>query len=56
MDDLLEETQIEGSEKQHSNTSMTQLPLARIKKIMKSDKDVNLLSSEAVFLISCATV
>lgn len=30
-------------------------PLARIKKIMKADKDVNLVSADAVHLISLAT-
>ena len=30
-------------------------PLARIKKIMKADKDVNLVSAEAVNLVSVAT-
>lgn len=30
-------------------------PLARIKKIMKADKDVNLVSADAVNLISLAT-
>lgn len=32
------------------------LPLARVKKIMKIDKDVKLISSEAVLLIGKATV
>lgn len=30
-------------------------PLARIKKIMKADKDVNLVSADAVNLVSLAT-
>ncbi|KAL1921366.1 uncharacterized protein VTP21DRAFT_11082 [Calcarisporiella thermophila] len=37
----------------HSGTS--QLPLARVKRIIKEDKDVGLCSNEAVFLISIAT-
>lgn len=31
-------------------------PLARVKKIMKADKDVNLVSAEAVHLTSIASV
>lgn len=31
-------------------------PLARIKKIMKADEDVNLVSAETVHLVSLATV
>lgn len=34
---------------------LTQLPLSRIKSIMKLDTELNLVSSEAVFLITRAT-
>ncbi|KAG0246134.1 histone-fold-containing protein [Mortierella sp. GBAus27b] len=34
---------------------VTQLPAARIKRIIKEDKDVQMVSNEAVFLISVAT-
>eukprot|EP01135_Chromosphaera_perkinsii_P010116 Nk52_evm2s2020 gene=Nk52_evmTU2s2020 len=37
------------------NEVSNNLPLARIKKIMKSDDDVGLLSQEAVFLVAKAT-
>ena len=38
-----------------SNNSPAIFPLARIKKIMKTDKDVNLVSADAVNLVSLAT-
>ncbi|KAK3815490.1 MAG: histone-fold-containing protein [Benniella sp.] len=34
---------------------ISQLPIARVKKIIKEDKDVQIVSNEAVFLISIAT-
>lgn len=53
MDDLLEEAN--AAENQEKG-SLCQLPIARIKKIMKADKDVNQCSQEATFLVACATV
>jgi hypothetical protein len=44
------------SKDQKSIKSNYTFPLARIKKIMKADKDVNLCSAESVFLTSFATV
>lgn len=35
---------------------VTQLPVARVKRIIKEDKDVQMVSNDAVFLISLATV
>ncbi|KAF9905127.1 hypothetical protein EC991_002013 [Linnemannia zychae] len=34
---------------------VTQLPVARVKRIIKEDKDVQMVSNDAVFLISLAT-
>ncbi|KAG0347327.1 hypothetical protein BG004_007984 [Podila humilis] len=34
---------------------ITQLPVARVKRIIKEDKDINMVSNDAVFLISMAT-
>lgn len=45
----------EGSNPSVSTGSSATFPLARIKKIMKADKDVNLVSADAVNLISVAT-
>lgn len=39
-----------------NSTSTNAFPLARVKKIIKADKDVNLVSAEAVHLTSMATV
>lgn len=35
---------------------VTQLPVARVKRIIKEDKDIAMVSNDAVFLISMATV
>ncbi|KAF8974851.1 hypothetical protein BGZ52_009527, partial [Haplosporangium bisporale] len=34
---------------------VTQLPVARVKRIIKEDKDITMVSNDAVFLISMAT-
>lgn len=34
----------------------TMFPIARVKRIIKADKDLDMMSSEATFLISVATV
>lgn len=34
----------------------TQLPLARVKRIIKEDKEVSLINAEATFLVAVATV
>ncbi|KAG0037321.1 hypothetical protein BGZ82_002749 [Podila clonocystis] len=34
---------------------VTQLPVARVKRIIKEDKDISMVSNDAVFLISMAT-
>jgi len=39
-----------------SAKGVTELPAARIKRIIKEDKDIGLVSNDAVFLISLATV
>ncbi|GJJ79060.1 DNA polymerase epsilon subunit 4 [Entomortierella parvispora] len=38
-----------------SAKGVTELPVARIKRIIKEDKDIGLVSNDAVFLISLAT-
>ena len=50
-----ENEQNSTSENSSSNSSSS-FPLARVKKIMKADKDVNLVSAEAVHLTSIASV
>ncbi len=45
-----------GDNSSAGNTSSSSFPLTRVKKIMKSDKDVNLVSAEAVHLTSIASV
>jgi histone H3/H4 len=45
----------EGANPSAPNGTGALFPLARIKKIMKADKDVNLVSADAVHLISSAT-
>ena len=35
---------------------VTVLPVARVKRIIKEDKDIQMVSNDAVFLISLATV
>lgn len=42
--------------KDHSSEKISQFPLGRIKDIMKSDPDINIVSAECVFLIAKATV
>lgn len=37
-------------------TGTTMFPIARVKRIIKADKDLDMMSSEATFLISVATV
>ncbi|KAG0297127.1 hypothetical protein BGZ96_007678 [Linnemannia gamsii] len=46
-----------GSKPLYSGTAhgTTQLPVARVKRIIKEDKDVQMVSNDAVFLISLAT-
>ncbi|KAF9342665.1 hypothetical protein BGX34_007841, partial [Mortierella sp. NVP85] len=46
-----------GSTEVYTGTAkgISQLPVARVKRIIKEDKDVQIVSNEAVFLISIAT-
>ncbi|KAF9142568.1 hypothetical protein BG015_000750 [Linnemannia schmuckeri] len=50
-------SQSSGSKALYSGTAqgVTQLPVARVKRIIKEDKDVQMVSNDAVFLISLAT-
>lgn len=52
---LVNEAENEIEQNSAAGTS-TSFPLARVKKIMKADKDVNLVSAEAVHLTSIASV
>lgn len=47
-----------GEKKQHKSEVVrtTKLPMARIKNIMKMDPDVSVISGDAVFLVTKATV
>lgn len=37
-------------------TGTTLFPMARVKKIIKADQDLNMMSTEATFLVAVATV
>ncbi|XP_031272829.1 nuclear transcription factor Y subunit C-5 [Pistacia vera] len=43
------------AEKENTETTRPEFPIGRIKKIMKIDKDINKITSEAMFLVSCST-
>ena len=45
-----------SNENNSTANSANAFPLARVKKIIKADKDVNLVAAEAVHLTSIATV
>ena len=47
-----------GSTKVYTGTAngISQLPIARVKRIIKEDKGVQIVSNEAVFLINITTV
>lgn len=46
----------EGNHVDEEKVGVTQLPLARVKRIAKSDPDLKTISAEAVFVIAKATV
>ncbi|KAK8718904.1 hypothetical protein OTU49_014373 [Cherax quadricarinatus] len=52
LDAASEEVLADGNEERESEL---RLPLARIKRIMKADPDLNLASQDAVFLVAKAT-
>lgn len=62
VEDLETETPPENSEHETSvttpaeKTKFVRLPLARVKHIMKMDPDCNLISQDALFLITKSTV
>ena len=43
------------AEEEKSETIVPQLPLGRVKKLMKLDRDINKMNAEALFLVSCST-
>ncbi|XP_023547243.1 putative transcription factor C16C4.22 [Cucurbita pepo subsp. pepo] len=43
------------AEKESGEAIRPEFPMGRIKKIMKLDKDIGKVNSEALFLVSCAT-
>lgn len=47
-----------GKEKSSNSKkqSLTQLPLAKVKRIAKFDPDINLVSNESAFMLTCACV
>lgn len=58
-EDLQEETELvetEAHQDEEPAAKLTQLPIGRVKKIAKTDPDINLINQEAVFLITKATV
>ena len=50
------DVEMDNSGDQSASTAGPSFPLARVKKIMKADKDVHLVSAEAVQLTSIAAV
>ena len=46
----------ETVESSPNNSNALSLPLARVKKLMKADPEVKLVSADAVFLTAAATV
>lgn len=43
------------AEEEKSETIVPELPLGRVKKLVKLDRDINKVNSEALFLVSCST-
>lgn len=43
------------AEEENREVARSEFPIGRIKKIMKLDKDINKVTSEALFLVSCST-
>ncbi|XP_034695781.1 DNA polymerase epsilon subunit C [Vitis riparia] len=43
------------AEEEKSEAIIPELPLGRVKKLVKLDRDINKVNSEALFLISCST-
>ncbi|OXU21681.1 hypothetical protein TSAR_004044 [Trichomalopsis sarcophagae] len=57
-EDLHEESETAEAEVHQDEepaAKLTQLPIGRVKKIAKSDSDINLINQEAIFLITKAT-
>lgn len=54
--ELNSEEQVHEKKQKTEVIRSTKLPIARIKHIMKMDPDVNIVSSDAVFLVTKATV
>lgn len=47
---------LETAGDEEPTVKLTNLPLARVKKIVKTDPDINLVNQEAIFLMTKATV
>jgi hypothetical protein len=50
------EQEDESKEEKGTKRSLTQIPLTRVKRIIKSDPDVKLISTDACFVVTKATV
>lgn len=56
-ENLLESEEVlDGAGDEEPHVKLTNLPLARVRKIVKTDPDINLVNQEAIFLITKATV
>ena len=52
----IELAELESQQYEEPKTKLTKLPIGRIRTIIKTDPDINLINQEAIFLVTKATV